>query len=317
MSQLEILKRLDPTGNPAKIAEVMVQQNAILMNPAYECNRVTLHSIKQRVFLPKSEIRRFNSGVGKGATQVKEVLEPTMKRALYSVVDAEEAELSGNATDMRAREDKAIIESIGQDTAWDLIYGNKAGNMDSIDGLAVRLASKALPNVHTHGGSSNCTSLYIIQPGDMKVHLTYPKGSQAGIQHVNKSPNNAPVTWTDEVDGTKNYEALVSYFRSDFGWAIWDARCIARLGDIDVTDLDGFDEDFLIAILNKMPNRGAGAVIYCNADMFTLFDIRAKDKTNVMYNGTDPWGKPQIMFGSRAPIRLVDQISSDEGTLAA
>lgn len=315
LSMLEIAKRIDPNGNMATIAEVMTENNAILEDaPMLECNNMTQHQITQRTYIPTGERRKYNKGVGSGATQTKTIVEGTTMRELYSPVDKALNELQPNPAAARSNEDMAIVEGLSQGMANDLFYAVRDDDPSSFNGLAIRLASKSYANVLSHAGSNNRTSLYIVQYGPTKAHLIYPRGSKsAGVQHVSLGE----MPWNDPDDPTKKYQALVSHFKAHYGWSIHDMRCVARLGDIDVTNLDGFDEDYLIALLNKMPQRGKGAVIYCNSDMFTLFDIRAKDKSNVSYGPANVWGQAQVMFRGNIPIKLVDQISSSESALAA
>jgi hypothetical protein len=79
-------------------------------------------------------------------------------------------------------------------------------------------------------------------------------------------------------------------------------------------DYSSFD-DLIIEALNLMPRRGRGAVIYVNRDMMTMFDILAKDKSNVAYNSSEVFGKEVVTFRGH-PIRLVEAITSAEDVIS-
>jgi hypothetical protein len=68
-------------------------------------------------------------------------------------------------------------------------------------------------------------------------------------------------------DNSKQFVGYQEFFRVACGLVVKDDRCVMRLANIETTGSSNIlDEDNLIKLINRMPRRGAGAVIYCNQD---------------------------------------------------
>jgi len=311
LTLVELAKRMDPKGKQAEIAEVLEETNEILEDLRFvEANNVTTHVSSIRKTLPEGSWRSIGGYTKSTSSAVRQITEDVGMLEAYSKVDKKLAHLSGNPAAFRKQEDKAFIQGLGIQMATAFIYGARAIDPASFNGLAVRFNAYGMPNVTNAGGTGvneGVTSLWMVQHDVGSFHGFYPRGSKAGLDVKDLG---------EDTETTAEGERQIyrSHFTWDMGIMIRDYRAIQRVANIPVFDdsekFVKFD-NFMIAALNRMPKRGRGAVIYANLDMFTMFDILAKDKSNVAYGSAEVFGKTVTTFRG-VPIRLVEAISSEE-----
>lgn len=305
LTLLELANRMDPKGDTAIIAEVLTQTNAILKDAVWiEANGVTYHQCTRRISLPTGQWRKINAGVATETSQTEAVKENIGMLESYSEVDKKLVQLAPNPEAFRMSESKAFIEGMGQTLASTMLYGDESTNPERFTGLAPRLNLLALGNV-VNSGVTGTNSIYVVQWGEDKVFMTYPKGSKTvGIEHEDKGQ----VTLQD-ADGN-NYEGYRDHFYVNCGLSMRDDRCIARLANISTTGT--FNEDNLIQLVNTLPYEGRGAVMYANQTIFTRMEIRLKDKNNVFWKPGDGLGGAPLLYFRGVPIRRVDAALSTE-----
>lgn len=309
----ELANRTDPKGNLAVVAEVLSRNNAILHDaPWVEANGTFEHKYTRRLSLPSGSWRRLNEGVATEASQTIPVSEVLGFLETYSEVDKALVDSAPNPQAFRMLEAKAFIEGMSQTLAAALFYSNAGVDPEKITGLAPRLNDTGQDNVMSAGGSgSDTTSIYVVQWGEDKAHLFYPRGAKNfGVQHNDKGQQ----TLTDA--NGKKYEGYRDHFEVRVGMAVRDDRCIARLADIETSgSTNTFDEDLLIELLNAMPNDGAGSVIYVNRTIKTQMEIRLKDKANVNFTTDNGLGGVPVLSFKGIPVKKVDAILNTESAI--
>jgi len=316
LTLLELAKRTDPDGDLAVIAEVLAEDNEILLDaPWLEANDTFGHKITRRTSLPTGSWRKLNAGVAAEMSRTQEVYETIGMLESYAEVDKDLADAAPNPKQFRNQEAQAFLEGLSQTLASTSIYGNTATTPEKFDGFATRMPSiAATTNVINEGGTgSDLTSIFIVNWGPNKVFMVYPRGSKSmGVKH------------TDLGEETKSasstlWQVYRDHFQVKCGIVVKDDRCIGRLANIESTGTSNlFDEDNLITILNRMPSAGRGAVLYCNATVQSQMEINLKDKTNVNYTpggGEGLAGQPVVRFRG-CPVRRVDQITITEAALS-
>jgi len=313
MTLLSLAKRTE-NGAIAKIAEVLNKDNAILDDAIWvRANGPTSHITTKRKNLPTGSWRKVNKGVKREKSDTGQLTEGIGMLEAFSQVDEAVVDLAPDKPAFRLSEDLAFIEGLGQTLASTLIYGNRKGNPEEINGLATRYNSIDLANVLNAGGSGNdLTSIWVVQWGEDKVHMVYPKNSETiGITHT----DDGLITVYDE---DKNpYKVFQSHFKVKPGLVIRDDRCIQRICNIETAGSSNiFDPQVLVKALREMPMGGSGAVIYANKTILAQMDINAMDKTNVNYNADNPFGRPQMDFRGIA-TRQVDSILDSETAVVA
>lgn len=313
-------KRQDPDMKQARIIEMLNQKNPILLDmPFLESNAPTHHRTTVRTSLPAAEWRRINKGVGKGKSTTAQVDEAVAIMETYSEVDKELADLNGNTGAFRLSEAQAYIEGMNQQMATTLFYGNKATDPASFDGLATRYNDTDAENgkniIDAGGTGSNLTSIYIVGWGEQTVHGLYPKGSKAGLSHMDKGQ----VTLTD-ADGNQ-YEGYRDHFQWKTGLAVRDWRYVVRIANIDVTKMldekanGKFATDLvrlMIAATHILPDRNARMGIYMNRTLGGFFDMQAVEKPSLGLSVIkDTEGRPWTDFRGM-PFRETDAIKDNE-----
>lgn len=305
----EVTKRLSPDNQKlADIAEILEESNEVLTDLKFiEANNITSHVTTIRERLPEASVRMLNEYVGNITSDTRQIEEHIAMLAAYETIDKKLVDLSGDKTGLLMGEVKAAIEGMGQQAASLWFYGNRADNVGEINGLANRYNSLSMPNVWDNGGSSNRTSIWVLQHDLDKVHGVYPRGSKAGLDHQDLGEQ------TDTNSEGKNMQVYRHYFTWDFGLVVRNYKAVQRIANVDSTTTSSFAFDNkLIAALNQMPKRGKGSVIYVNRDVFTMMDIYAKDKTNMAYGSIKDAAGQEVTTFRGIPVRLVEALVSTE-----
>lgn len=314
-------KRTDPEGKVMQIVEVLSQVNEILDDAVVvEANSETGHKTTIRTGLPSPSWRMLNGGVGNSKSTTAQVIDSMGMLEVYSEVDKELADLSGNVSAFRWSEDKAFIEGMSQTMAQTLIYGNINTNPASFHGLAARYsaisgAAYANSMVDAGGTGSDNTSIWLVGWSDQTCHMIFPKGKKAGLQHNDKGQ--VTLRASDDTAGVPSqFEGYRTHYKWDAGVCIRDWRYIVRICNIDVSDLAGGSPANLINAMiratHRVPSlRGARFAFYCNRTIATWLDIQATNKTNVLL-GINEFDGKQVTTFRKIPVRTVDQILNTE-----
>lgn len=303
-------------GQLQTIVNEMAENNPLTEVARFEmANQETSHKGVRQSTLPEGQLVSFNQGVKTEADRVTPFTEEIAMYELASYVDVRLARLSGNEAMYRAQRDGAAREGLVQTVVNDFFYGDKSVEEKKYDGLASRLNSTSLVDaqgratVIDNGGTANLSSIYVVQFGDMKNSLIYPKGHQsAGIEMDDKGEE----LWQDD-DGNR-FPAFVTWHKWYLGMVNYDSRTLRRIANIDTSSgaSNGFDPDALISLLVDMPDNGEGTYILMNRDAYTQLLKNAKDKLNVTYSSDAPYGPRTRSDFIGYPIRIFDKIKSTE-----
>lgn len=320
----EWAKRLDPDGKIASIIEILNDTNEVIQDMLFlEGNLPTGHRTTVRGGLPSLTWRLLNYGVPISKSQTKQITDTCGMLEGYSEVDKALADLNGNTAEFRMSEDKPFLEAMNQTVASAFFYGNSDTDPERIMGMAPRYNSTTAENgenVILGGGSgADNTSLWLVCWGANTVHMIFPKGSMAGLQHNDKGQ----VTLQDAAGN--NYEGYRTHYKWDLGLTVRDWRYAVRIPNIDVSDLSTFGSGsdssaplirLLVQAYHKIPAMGMGrAVIYANSTIKTWLDIMAMEKSNVNLTIDNYDGK--VITGFRGiPIRRCDALLNTEALVS-
>lgn len=324
---LDWAKRQDPNGAQAKVAEILALQNPVMEDALMvEGNGPTSHRTTVRTGLPAPTWRQLNYGVQPTKSLVKQVDDTMGMLENYAEVDKALADMNGNTAEFRLSEDKAFIEGMAQEFESTFFYGNTATDPQKFMGLAPRYSSIGTTptlssyNVISAGGvGSDNTSLWLVVWGDTTCHLTFPKGKFGGLQHRDLGED----TLIDSGGG--KYQGYRSHYKMDVGAVVRDWRYVARLANIDVSDLAtaGLGTDtsaklipLIIRLMNRVPNLRTGKpVIYANRDVITALDIMAQAKTNVYLTQKEYAGE-MVTFFRGVPVKRADALLNTESVVS-
>lgn len=316
---LDWVNRKDPNGSIAVIAEILSQSNEMLMDiPFVEGNLPTGHRTTIRSGLPSTTWRMLNYGVQPSKSQTVQVDDACGMLEAWSSVDKDLADLNGNTAPFRLSESRAFIESMGQEAAQTLIYGNSSTAPAEFTGLAPRFNSLSADNgqniISAGGTGADNTSIWFIVWGPDTCHGIFPKGSVAGLQHEDlglESVQDANNGW---------YRAYQDHYQWKLGLTVRDWRYVVRIANIDVSNLvaqssaaDLIDE--MIRAMNRVPSMSVGKpCFYVNRTVKTMLAIQALDKSNAALSIEQAVNQVRVSFMG-IPIRLSDQIIEAEAQI--
>lgn len=333
LSWADVIRRKDPKGNIADIAEVLNENNEIIQDIAFkEGNLDTGDQQTMRAELPPVFWRQMNRGTPVGKTSVVTITETCAELAARSQMDVRLAELSGDPAGLRASEDKPVLESMSQKLTHELFYGNVGKTGEGFCGLATRYSTLdtgvagCAKNVIDCGGTGkNLTSIYIVGWGD-NIYCPFPKGSKLGLQKKDLGQQ-----LVDDDLGNK-YLAYMTMYSWNVGLMVRDWRYCVRLCNINVQDLfDGKgigngdlktpgSTNILLKLnlaLSKLRRQGkARWAMYMNTDAFAGLDVAAArtDINVIKFNeAVNQYGDHTSWASYHGiPIRQCDQIVNTE-----
>lgn len=307
----DIAKRLDANGKIDKIVEMLNQTNEILDDMMFrEGNLPTGHKTTIRTGQPSAAWRLLNYGVPQSKSKTQQVTDTCGMMESYAEVDKALADLNGNTGEFRLSEDRAFMESMNQEMAKTLFYGDTSKNPERFLGLAPRFASldktkvPTAANVIDAGGTgSNLTSIWLVSWGDQTVFGIYPKGSKAGFQHKDLGE----VTLRDKDGG--QYQGYRTHYKWDIGLVVRDWRYVVRIVNIDLATIT--DEkliEVLIEASELLPDQRMGRpVFYMNRRTRTRLRNAKLNKNNVQLTPETVAGKKVLNF-DEIPVKRCDAI---------
>jgi hypothetical protein len=322
----DLAQRLDPNGKIDGIVEVMNEVNPIIEDAKFKEGNLPTglrHTI--RTGLPKAYWRLLNQGVPNSKSRTKQLTDSCGMLEVYSEVDKKLADLNGNAASWRLSEDRAFIESMGQEVAAKMFYGDES-NPEQFVGLTARYneapqetdKEKSSYNIIDAGGTGNSlSSMWLITWGEDTTFGIYPKGSKAGLSVKDLGQH------TLKDDQGNQYEGYRSHYSWDVGLVVKDWRYNARIANIDESKLDTFGSGagtdvaakltrLMIIAANRKPSMSKpGSVFYCTRKVKTWLDIMAEEKSNVNLTIETFEGKPVTTFYGY-PVKTVDELLSTE-----
>ena len=318
-------KRVDPDGKIAGIAELLNQTNEILDDMLFmEANGPTSHRTTVRTGLPPSYWRLVNQGIEASKSQTAQVDETIGMLENSSQVDKALAELNGNVSQYRFREGLSHLESMSQEMAQTVFYGNSSSSPEEFNGLSVRYSALGTTgsgqNVLNAGGATAAkqSSIWLICWGDNKVHGIFPKGGKTGIEHIDFGLQHIQDVSGDAQVVAREFVGYKERWMWKCGLSVPDWRYAVRIANVEV---DKANPDSIISQLSRavhrIPNMGLGKTgIYMNRGCQTLLDLERRADVRsggMMYAEVD--GKHVPAFRG-IPIRTCDALLETEAVVS-
>ncbi|WP_320194964.1 major capsid protein [Agrobacterium rosae] len=320
---LSDMKKMEVGDDIATIIDMLVQYNAMYEDaPFLECNMGASHLTTVRTGLPVPTWRKLYKGVLPTKGTTTQVKDATGMLEDWSEVDAKMVELSKNPAKYRLTEAKSHINGMANMLGSTVYYGDTDVNPERFTGLHARFNSKTAGSgkqiIDAGGVGSDNTSIWFITWGEDSVHLLYPEGTKAGLQREDKGKT------TKELPDGSLYDVYREKFSQDIGLSVRDWRGVARVANIDVSNLNASATAGSADLINLMidgyyalqnPNQPTGkTVIYAPKTVQTWLHKQAMNKTNVNLTLDQSQGKPQVSFLG-IPIRRDDNILETEGQI--
>lgn len=333
----DLAKSWDPNGTPARIVELLSQTNPVIEDMLWvEGNLPTGTRTTVRTGLASATWRLFNQGVAVSKNTNAQFDEQCGMLESWGEVDIALAELNGNPASFRLGENAGHMEAMNQEMAGTLFYGNSGTAPEEFTGLATRYSSLGQNCVSGGGSQSDNASIWLVGWGPLSVHGIYPKGSTAGLQHVD---HGRQVTETVNGVGGSRLAVYRDQWKWSCGLAVRDWRYAVRGCNIDISNLVAESSQAnLITLMIKMWHRlptnaggptnqgfvGVKPVWYVNRTVAQMLDIQrframsglsgvTPGGGSIQYDQID--GKWTPTFRG-APIRVCDQLLETEATVA-
>jgi hypothetical protein len=319
LTLLDWAKRLDPDGKVPTIVELLSQKNEILLDMIWrEGNLPTGDRVTVRTGLPAVAWRLLNQGVTPSKSTTAQIDEQCGMLEAWSEVDKDLAMLNGNTAAFRLSEARAFIESMNQEFAQTLFYGNSGIAPEEFTGLSARYSLSTAPNgsnvIKAGGGGTDNTSIWLISWDDETVAGIFPKGSKAGLIH--EDYGEVTVEMTAGLPGSR-MRALQERWQWKGGIRLKDWRYVVRICNLDISDLGAANVKTIIDTMEQAAETihdGLGKqVFYMNRTMKRILRKEARESVGtgggLTFDNYD--GKRIMMFGD-IPIRRVDAILNNE-----
>lgn len=318
-------KRLDPDGKTPQIAELLAQSNQILDDMMFmEGNLPTGHRTTIRTGLPTVAWRLLNQGVQPSKSTTAQVDEQCGMLEAYSEVDKDLAELNGNVSSFRLSEASAFVESMNQEMASTLFYGNQGTAPEEFTGLSIRYSSLSATNgqniITGSGAGADNSSIWLVNWGPQTVHGIFPKGSKAGLMHEDLGLTT--VEASAGIAGSR-MRAYLDHWQWKCGLALKDWRYAVRIPNIDISNLVAKSSaadliELMIKAIHRIPNLSMGKpVFYMNRTCFQMLDIQRRDDVisggGLVYSDVD--GKAVPLFRG-IPVRICDALVENEAAVS-
>lgn len=316
---IDLSKRLDPDGKIASIVELLNQSNDVLTDMSFiEGNLPTGHKTTIRTGLPTPTWRKLYGGVQPGKSTTVQVTDSCGMLEAYAEVDKALADLNGNSAAFRLSEDAAHIESMSQEMASTLFYGNEGTEPEAFTGLAPRYSSLSAQNADNiidafSGSGGDLTSIWLCVWGPQTGHGIYPKGSLAGLQMSDKGQ----VT-VENVDGNGGrMEGYRTHYRWDCGVSIRDWRYFVRIANIDISELGTIANtknliNWMVQASERIPSFGKGrAAFYMNRTLREKLRLGILERVSSNLTWETVEGK-RVMTFDDIPVRRTDALINTE-----
>lgn len=319
-------KRLDPDGKVPQIVEMLAMTNEILADMLWvEGNLPTGHRVTMRTGLPRVYWRLINQGTPSSKSATAQVDEHAGMLEAWAEVDVELARLNRNVNAFRFSEAQAFIESMNQEMASTVFYGNAGVSPEEFNGLSVRYSDPTTPNgrniIDGGGTGSDNTSIWLVVWGQNTVHGLFPKGSKAGLEHVDHGEQT--IETANGIGGTR-LRVYQDQWTWKVGMALKDWRYVVRIANIDVSDLAAEGEDaanltkLMTKALWRIPSFGMGrAAFYVNRTVGQYLDIQRQERVQLggQLGYTEVDGKVINSFRN-VPIRTCDSLLETEDAVS-
>jgi hypothetical protein len=312
------------------VAEVLVQENPMLMDIPYtEMNEGTIHKESIRSALPSVYYRKANQAIPASKSTIEERTFTAAHFESKSQMDAAVAKRGGmdRIAFNRWNQAQGHIQAMAIEHANLTIYGSPSDSNRKVAGFfdiystlsATEETSKQVVNA---GGTSgdNC-SILLVHWGMQSVFGVYPKGSQAGLNRIDRSPGNKEVK-IEALDSAGNAGSLWGFeeqFEIDHGLVVKDYRQAARIANIDpallLSGVGAADLiDLMISANYKIHNKQNGkGVWYVNRTIEAFLHKQALTKVGAGagLNYGNYQGEPVLFFLNK-PVRGSDALLNTE-----
>ena len=274
----------------ADVAEVLRKAVPIVNDiPYVAMNKKVKHMVAMRSDLPTVYYRKANQAIPASKTTIEEREFVASHFESKSVMDQKVAEYGGKDRVAQNRLNQATghIQAAAHELADLILYGSPEDDHRQVPGIMHILSTlnPAEPTskqiIDAGGVGSDNASILFVSWGQGKVYGIFEEGTQAGLKRTDRGLVQIP--GTTEAGGTGWYWGYEEDFEVDHGIAFEDYRAMARVANIDVSNLKvpadaaNLMKHMTRAIYRIPPMlRQQKGMIYVNSTIMSFLDEQAQ-----------------------------------------
>lgn len=308
----EFVKR-QSEGPARKILEVAQDRNAMISTMLVGMgNEVDGHTTVQRTDYIEGNFTSINEPVLSESSHTEEIRDSAGTLEVFSVIAKRIVERSANPAQTRFQEDTAAMIGMSQKMENEFFNGNKLINQKGFTGLAARYPDLLTANnrpseqvIDAAGSGSDNTSMWLVSWDQLGTSMFFGKNYVGGLKVHDFGKTN----WTV---GGGEIMAYVNHFEWNMGLSIRDYRSVARIANIDVSDLAAGTVTLVPLMIKawyKIPSalQTQRKAWYCATEVLEALTIEAQAQTNTYLTIQNFEGIPITMFFG-IPIFRSDKI---------
>lgn len=312
------------------VAEVLVQENPMLNDiPYMEMNEGTSHCEEIRSSLPDVYYRKANQPIPASKTTTEERKFQASHFESKSVMDAAVASRGGQdrVGYNRWNQAQGHIQAMGLEHASLMVYGSpydsnlKAPGFFDIYCTTLSTEETSKQVIDGGGSGSDLTSILRVHWGERSVFGIYPRGTQAGLKRIDRTPGDklVQIQGTTAAGGSGWYWGYEEDFEVDHGLVVKDYRQAGRIANIDPAALKSGNSaadliDLMISLQYKIWNIQVGTgVWYLNRTLEAFLHKQALTKVGAGAGlRFDNYQGQKVLEFLGFPIRRADAILNSE-----
>lgn len=324
----DIKNRMDPNGGHAQVVEVLNNSCPIHLDAVWrEGNLPTGNQTTRRSGLPSVGFRSINNGIEQSKSTTTQVVDTCCLIEGNSEIDKQVLKIEKDPKEFRWSEDMAFVEKFNQVFSSAFVYGDVTQDPEKFNGLAARYGAASATKgsfgyqiVKAGGSGTDNTSAWLVAWGDKSIHCIYPSGSKAGLEIQDMGLQRVTDT------STYPYYAWCTNFVWTPGLSVKDPRYVARVANIDVSDLVTYNSgsdtspkllDLMIRAKNKIQDfASVKPAWYVNETVYTWLEVMLYNKSNIHLTMKEAVGGLPTLYFAGIPVRKVDAILSNEATVS-
>lgn len=228
----------------ADVAEVLRKAVPIVNDiPYVAMNKKVKHVVALRSDLPTMYYRKANQAVPASKTTIEEREFVASHFESKSVMDQKVAEYGGKdrVAQNRMNQAEGHIQAAAHELADLILYGSPEEDHRQVPGI-FHILSTLNTSEPTHkqivdagGVGSDNSSILFVSWGKGKVYGIFEEGTQAGLKRTDRGLVQVP--GSTEAGGTGWYWGYEEDFEVEHGLCVEDYRALARVANIDVSNL--------------------------------------------------------------------------------
>ena len=333
LNLVDVVSRIGADENLLAVAELLDEVNESVQDYVFiEGTGATENLYSVRTKLPPVTRRAFNERVQPGKSGIEKRRATFGNYEAWLQNDIYLLKLHSDKEGQKMREAKAQLEAMSQEVGQDVIYGDERATPTGMTGVMPYyndLGYETVDNVIDAGGTgTDNRSILVTVWGDDFLHLSYPKGSMAGLDFHDFGEQ---VSESGAGTGSGLMRVDRCHFKQEAGLCLRDWRGVVRICNIDYSDYwanwwnAGANQpgqvgrripDYLFRALEQLPpmafNAGNRVTINMSRRMKTILQQQlAHAGMDSFLTVEDVGGRRTSMFQG-FPIRINDRMGIDE-----